>query len=451
MERLLFRKIELWAVLLVLILAAVAAMLFGGIVRSVAADRSKFGTLGKVAWSIASVPGDIRSVLTEAGGNDQLAVDDQSRFAGQRGWVPGSAAGSPMAGYLLLSRYDGDAGHSVIELTDLATLRVLHRIDLQADAYFEDADRRTTLRPTGHWSTPLFRAIHPIAVDGGDLLIKDHTSPLVRIDACGNRVWMKDGGLFHHASERGADGTIWTSVHLRRSAIAGTAEDFFDDAVVNLSAEGKILYQRSIAEVLLEQGYGHILFGRSPFYRDPMHLNDVQPVLEDGPYWRRGDLFISLRHASAVLLFRPSTDKIVWLRQGPWSGQHDVDILDDHRIGIFNNNMQDRGTGEDVEGTNEILVYDFATDTVSSPYRAWLERANVRTPSEGLFTILPSGHLMVEETDAGRLLFFSPTGELAASHVNRAGDGRIWMQNWSRYLSPAEGAALVAAMRSKGC
>ena len=59
---------------------------------------------------------------------------------------------------------------------------------------------------------------------------------------------------------------------------------------------------------------------------------------KDGPYWRKGDLFLSLRSPSTVMLYRPATNKVIWRKDGPWSKQHDVDILDDHRISIFNNN-----------------------------------------------------------------------------------------------------------------
>ena len=28
---------------------------------------------------------------------------------------------------------------------------------------------------------------------------------------------------------------------------------------------------------------------------DPFHINDIQPVLQDGKYWMKGDVFLSLR------------------------------------------------------------------------------------------------------------------------------------------------------------
>ena len=84
------------------------------------------------------------------------------------------------------------------------------------------------------------------------------------------------------------------------------------------------------------------LFTKGMYNHDPIHLNDIEPVLADGPYWKKGDLFLSLRNVSAVMLYRPSTDEIVWIKRGPWIAQHDVDILDDHRIGIYDNAVEER-------------------------------------------------------------------------------------------------------------
>ena len=107
--------------------------------------------------------------------------------------------------------------------------------------------------------------------------------------------------------------------------------------ISKVSPSGKLLFRHSVAQILIRHGYTNWLFTMGMYQADPMHLNDIEPVLDDGPYWKKGDLFLSLRNVSAVLLYRPSTDQIVWIKRGPWIGQHDVDVLDDHRIGIYDN------------------------------------------------------------------------------------------------------------------
>ena len=43
---------------------------------------------------------------------------------------------------------------------------------------------------------------------------------------------------------------------------------------------------------------------------------------------------------------------------GPFFHQHDVDILDEHRISIFNNNAKNFKNVDVVDGHNEVIIYD---------------------------------------------------------------------------------------------
>ena len=58
--------------------------------------------------------------------------------------------------------------------------------------------------------------------------------------------------------------------------------------------------------------------GDRKFTKDPIHLNDIQPVNFNGDYWEKGDVFLSLRNQSMIVLYRPSTNQIVWKTQGPF-------------------------------------------------------------------------------------------------------------------------------------
>lgn len=136
--------------------------------------------------------------------------------------------------------------------------------------------------------------------------------------------------------------------------------------------------------MLVWNGYRHLLNDFIGYDRNPLHLNNVQPVVRDGPFWRRNDLFVSLRTNSVVLLYRPATDEVVWLQSGPWLHQHAVDIVSDHEISAFSNNSVGTGDGEmRVLGAKEVYIYDFATSETRSPWRETLQRHEVRTPVRG--------------------------------------------------------------------
>ena len=194
-----------------------------------------------------------------------------------------------------------------------------------------------------------------------------------------------------------------------------------------------------------------LMFTSGGYLNDGLHLNDIQPALTDSPYWKAGDLFLSLRHKSMILLYRPSTGKIVWMKQGPWLAQHDVDILDDHRIAVFNNNAFDRGKGWWVDGSNEVTVYDFATDSVSNPYHDTLLAENVTSLTEGLFDMTASGHAIIEEENRGRILILDRAGKMVAEFVNRAPDGQVYGLGWSRYIPRAQGDRALAAIAAAPC
>ena len=170
-----------------------------------------------------------------------------------------------------------------------------------------------------------------------------------------------------------------------------------------------------------------------------------------GPHWQKGDLFLSFRSPSLVALYRPSAGKFVWWQAGPWQSQHDVDILDDHRIAVFNNNAYNRGLGSRVEGVSETVIYDFETGAVTSPFLETMERFATATVSEGLQDFTPSGHLIFEEENRGRMFIIDAAGEVVATFANRADNGEIYRLGWSRYVPQSHGESALAAIADSGC
>ena len=98
-----------------------------------------------------------------------------------------------------------------------------------------------------------------------------------------------------------------------------------------------------------------------------------------------------------------ATNKIIW-KAGPFFHQHDIDILDEHRISIFNNNSKDFIDDDVVDANNEVIIYNFKTNKYSSYLKDSLIENDVRTITEGRSEILPNGDLFIEETNYGRTL-----------------------------------------------
>lgn len=449
-QRLLFAKVEVWFLVLLAAFGLSLTVFFGWLVLSAAQDKGRLSPLRQTVIQIAEVPDTLKQLFSE---DNRIQAPSAARFKDMSpGW--NVAGGGPMPtipGYLLLSRYDGDRTQHVTELVSMTTWQVLHSWIPDAETLLKDASRDSEFVNYDSWDNAHFRAISPILLENGDLITKDHASPLFRIDGCAQRVWMLDGKMFHHSNELAADGTIWASSRAEPQVIDRVNPHYYDDEIAQISLDGKLLFSRSVTQILLDHGWAHRLFTNGTYINDPIHLNDVEPVLTDGPYWKRGDLFLSLRNLSAIMLYRPSTDEILWMKEGPWIAQHDVDVLDDHRISVYNNNAQDRGTGEYVDTNSDVKIYDFATDTVTDFLNDGMANAGVKTLYAGLYTALPGGYSLIEDVTNARLLVFAPDGTLSAEYANKAATGKVYHLGWSRYITPALGDAAVAALGTQTC
>ena len=90
--------------------------------------------------------------------------------------------------------------------------------------------------------------------------------------------------------------------------------------------------------------------------------------------------------------------------------------------------------GVTVDGHNEVIIYDFETDTYSPYLKDSLFENDVKTITEGRGQILPNGDLFIEETNYARTLYFNQDGSLRWTHVNRADNGSVYAVGWSRIL-----------------
>ena len=324
----------------------------------------------------------------------------------------------------------------LIELIDLSRRKTVHHWQLE-----REKNGPFYLLPDGSLITILRRA--------GEKGLNT-----IRLDACSNVEWEKRFRI-HHSIERDADGNFWAPLRSKDRPLKkpGLVRPLKKPELVKFSPSGDALTRIALDDVLARNGYRHLVDRMNPEGRKEwVHVNDVEPVLRDGPFWRRGDLFVSLRNPSVVLLYRPATDEVVWLRQGPWRQQHDVDIVSDSEISVFSNNAVRTGFDPSrVLGANEVYVYDFATDEARSPWREAMRRHDVRTKTMGGATLFDDGGLMVEEHDYGRILRLSADGALLWSYVNRAPNGQLYMLGWSRYLDAEYGAEVMRSVAAAGC
>ena len=335
-----FKKIEIWILYLVVLCLILFAIFFGVLVRQELVGTVKMGKISQAALFLAEIPMNIKKILhvTKDPGVD-LGVG--KRFKDKYGFV---GSFNKKNYFLLLSRYDGDISESVVELINLEDQEVIQRWnpDIKYINSLIDQKREEYLLLERDFHENRFKIHSPLITSDGGLLFHANGSALIKIDACNKLKWINDIDHFHHSNEVDSNENYWVPSRIFPYSlddinVGNNYGDFFEDAITKVSIEGKILFQKSVSQILIDNELEHLVFQLCISWR-PIHLNDIQPV-EDGTYWKKGDLFLSLRSQNMIILYRPSTNKIISSITGPFSNQHDIDIISDKEISIFNNNV----------------------------------------------------------------------------------------------------------------
>jgi len=284
-----------------------------------------------------------------------------------------------------------------------------------------------------------FEYRHPLLLEDGSIISDSDYSVEFKIDFCSNLQWINDEEVFHHSKMLDHEGNIWVggqmnpkSQYVKKYAI----KNFADDSIIKINTDGKILYNKSITEILIENNivadnfaYTSSVFNAKDPTKDPIHVNYIEPAFTDTEYWQQGDVFISIRHQSAIIHYRPSTNKVINYITGPFAKQHDVDIISDREISIFNNNNFFVNNEH-----SEVLIYNFETKTFKKLFNDQLQKENFKTESQGLSHIFKDGSLMVEEQNHGRIILFNDKGKKEWEFVNKDNKGYVGYVSWSRVI-----------------
>ena len=281
---------------------------------------------------------------------------------------------------------------------------------------------------------------HPIMLKDSSIIVSTLSS-LVKINTDSEIEWVKSNYESHHSIEQDHENNIWISGRRLYSKLPELIDkentEFLDDLIMKINPDnGEVLFEKSVIQILKDNDLYDLVFKNGNYEIDPIHLNDVQPSLTDSDYWKKGDLLISSRHLSTIILYRPSSNKVLWYKQGPWLNQHDPDFLDGNKISVFGNQVYRGDMEEEIKlpyEVNSVFVYDFETDSVTEPYKTFLEFEKIKTITEGRSEILSNGDLFVEETNKGRI-FIGDTIKKKLTFSRRLNDEEISYLHWSRII-----------------
>lgn len=424
-----FKKIEIWIVGLIVLFFFLLILFVSGVLRDAYLNKKRTPEfLRDNLVTIAEIPKNVYHVISHLKGDGMNAVPKLQKHKDKKRFE--QFIENKRNALLVLPRYDHSLSRSVVDIVDLNNFEIIHtyKHDInEMNNKVTNTKEFPRLKVVG--SPTRFSYQNPLLFEDGSLT--GIYGPAYKTDFCSNLQWINDEELFHHSKMLDHDGNIWIggqmnpkSKYVEKFAIIS----FNDDSIIKINTDGKILFNKSVTEILIENNLVDLnLIDQR--YLDPIHLNDIEPAFTDTEYWQQGDVFISIRHQSAIIHYRPSTNKVINYITGPFAQQHDVDIISDKEISIFNNN----NFVVDNEHS-EVVVYNFETKTFKKLFNDQLQKENFKTGSEGLSHILKDGSLMVEEQNHGRIILFNSKGEKEWEFVNKDKNGDIGFVSWSRII-----------------
>ena len=406
-------------VMLAILLSIIASILFGSLIKYHFDGGQKYSNIRKVCIFLANIPMNLNKMFRSRSLNPSkpailLKHKSKKRF---EQFIP-----NLREGLLILPRYDHAKSKPVVEIIDLKNFKVIH-------TYVHDISR---MRKNKSMKLEYY---HPLVMEDGSLISEGTNTPLFKIDLHSNLEWINDEVVFHHSKTLDYDNNILIpgrqkpySKYVKR--YQHPINDFRDDAIFKINSDGKILYKKSVIEILVENNIVSKSFiDQLKNNPDITHLNCIEPALFDSEYWQKGDLFLSLKHLSAIILYRPSTNKVINYITGPFAQQHDVDIISEKEISFFNNNNFIINNE-----TSEVLIYNFETKKFKKKFNEQLKQENFKTFSSGMSQILSDGSLMVEEENHGRIILFNNKGDKEWEFVNKDENDNIGQISWSRII-----------------
>jgi Arylsulfotransferase (ASST) len=265
----------------------------------------------------------------------------------------------------------------------------------------------------------------------GSLVANFEHQSTVRLDACGNLLWKLDN-LGHHSVHYAGDGTIWVSAEDKSGAFRPAnnpdALPMRNWIMQQLSIDGKIMRTVNIADVLHKNDLDAFLYidkiknQPATLVRDALHLNDIEtfPAGVKSDLFAEGDLLVSLRNISTVLVMDPKDLKVKFISTGRFVRQHDPDFMSDDKISVFDNhNVPNFETGV---RASRIVEIDARTGAMTTVVNGAGEEPFF-TDIMGVHQRLANGNILVVPSGEGRALEFSPDGHLVWRFDNRASKG----------------------------
>lgn len=303
--------------------------------------------------------------------------------------------------------------------------------------------------PVSNWHVDIHGAA--MLPDGSVVFNYEYTAG-IKLGPCGQVIWRTTEPV-HHSVEPASSGGFWIPSFDRLSgsealarfdhwADPNAAQTLQDDTIARFSAEGTLLDEVSLLEVLLDNGFEALLSANGLLYRneyprpdDILHINKIAELSPDlapaFPMFEAGDLLLSLRHYNMILVVDPDGWKVKWHKIGPWLRQHDPEFTPNGEIWVFDNGLFANAFLSKTDSlpkmgdrTSRIIAVDPATNDVRTVTET-IDGRPFRSIVRGKHDPQPGGTNLITEFEAGRLVEVDQDGTIVWEYINAQDDTHV--------------------------
>ncbi len=303
--------------------------------------------------------------------------------------------------------------------------------------------------------TEEMRVLNPLMLDHKSLVYSiDGFTGLIRIDSLGNQVWEQDSMHAHHSLNPDSEGNLWICSFEKGWSANGNYRvddiDFFikDNYITKIDVNtGEVLFNKSVIAILKENRLENYLL-KTAAMKDPLHINDVEPALKTTKYYIEGDVFISVKNLSMIFQYRPSTNQVIRIIEGPFVGQHDVDFLDENTLVLFNNNRHEVHLRQSLlppedssrltyagDFFSQVLSYDLKTGAFDFIGDSVFRANEIFTGTEGLQQFIGPDTYLVEEQNSGVIWIIKEDEVVLKNVLTSEHKGYHHLPNWIRVIN----------------
>ena len=245
----------------------------------------------------------------------------------------------------------------------------------------------------------------------GELLAIFQGLGLLKLDKNSKVLW-KRANRAHHGLDIGPDGGIHLLTRLVRPVVDGEERvPVVEEFVTVLNADGVTKAEVSVLDALESAGLRDELGGADSSV-DLFEANSIQvltePAAERLPGVERGNVLLSFPKLSLVAVLDLNTEQIVWTGRGDFEFQHDVNMLPNGNLLLFD--------GRIGQGARAVEVDPLTMKTVWST--VVFPGSVSEVPRVGLVDRLAEGRTLVVDTNSGHAIELSPGGETVWEFIN---------------------------------